>query len=77
MGKIEVTQEVKLFHDEEYIETMSVLIDTDDEVEPWAIVSLGGEGFSLSLNNLNKLEKLIAKAKKSINKYEEYINIRN
>lgn len=67
MAKIEVTQEVKLFHDEEFTAIMSVLIDTDDEVEPWAIVSLGGEGFSLSLNNLNELEKLIATAKKLIN----------
>lgn len=67
MAKIEVTREVKLFHDEEYTAIMSVLIDTDDEVEPWAIVSLGGEGFSLSLNNLNKLEKLIELAKIIIN----------
>lgn len=67
MAKIEVNQKVKLFHDEEFTAIMSVTINMDDEVEPWAIVSHGGDGFSLSLNNLNELEKLIATAKKLIN----------
>ena len=67
MKKIEVTQKVKLFCDEVDIGEQEIIIDMDDEVEPWVIVSHCGEGFSLSLTNLKKLEKLIKKAKKLIN----------
>ena len=67
MPKIEVTQKVKLFHDEDHVGTQSVIIDMDDEVEPWVVVSHDGEGFSLNLTNLEKLEELIKEAKKLIN----------
>lgn len=63
MAKIELEQEVKLFADEETVDVQSVLIDGDDPLEPWLIVSHCGEELSMSLDNWNKLTKLVNKAK--------------
>ena len=67
MAEIKLEQKVKLFADEDQKDTQSVLIDTDDPLEPWMIVSHCGEEFSLSVKNWDKLVKLVDKAKAKIN----------
>jgi len=63
MDKINVTQKVKLFHDEEDMGTQEINIDTNDECGPWMTVSHCGDGFSLSVENWNQLVELFNKAK--------------
>ena len=66
MAKIIEEQEVKLFSDEDKVDTQSVVIDTGDPLEPWMIVSHCGEELSMSLTNWNKLIRLVNKAKAQI-----------
>jgi len=66
MAKIIEEQEVKLFSDEDTVDNQSVLIDMDDPLEPWMIVSHCGEELSMSLTNWNRLVRLVNKAKAQI-----------
>ena len=63
MAKLELKHDVKLFEDEDSMGTQEVVIDTEDECGPWISVSHCGDGFSMSLENWNKLVELAEKVK--------------
>lgn len=67
MAQIELTQEVVLFSDEETIDTQTVVIDTEDELEHWIIVSHCGTELSMSIRNWHKLVQMVESAKSKIN----------
>lgn len=63
MAKIEETQEIKLFSDEDRTGIQEVYIDTTDPRGPWIGIIHDGSEISLSLENWNKLVGLVEKAK--------------
>lgn len=71
MAIIQDTQDVVLFSDEETIDTQTVVIDTEDELEPWMVISHCGAELSLSVKNWDKLVKMVEKAKSKINGKEK------
>lgn len=71
MAQIKQEQEIQLFADEDKVDTQSVLIDMDDPLEPWMIVSHCGEEFSLSVRNWDNLVKMVNKVKSKINEQKK------
>lgn len=71
MAIIEDSQDVILFADEEKTDTQTVVIDTEDELEPWMVVSHCGTELSLSVKNWDKLAKMVEKAKSKLNGKEK------
>ena len=63
MPKVEINQKVKQFSDEDTSCIQGVVIDTDDECEPWMIISHCGNEISLSLDNWDSLLNLVERAK--------------
>lgn len=63
MPKVEINQTVKQFCDEDTNCIQGVVIDTEDECEPWMIISHCGNEISLSFDNWDSLIKLVESAK--------------
>lgn len=58
MPKIELKQNVDQFADENVVCEQIVYLDTEDEAEPWMVISHDGNEISLSVSNWKSLVKL-------------------
>jgi hypothetical protein len=61
--EIKLVKEVKLFSDQDTLVNQSVIIDMNDELEPWCVISHNGDEISMSLKNLKSLIELVEIAK--------------
>ena len=64
MAKAELKQTVKPFHDEDTKANQLVILETDPEQKFWLTIQHAGNEISLSLDNWDKLTKLVNNAKK-------------
>ena len=58
-------QRVKLFKDEKFIGIQEVILDPNDECEPWLNIDHAGADISLSVSNWDSLVELVEKVKKT------------
>lgn len=58
MANFTEKQEVKQFADEDTLCEQIVFLSTDDECEPWMVISHAGNEFSLSVENWKSLIEL-------------------
>lgn len=66
MKKVIIKQVVKLFSDEETTGTQEIAIDTNDPDGTWISVSHCGDGFSMKVENWEKLIDLWNSAKQML-----------